>query len=99
MLLLESHRDAMKENLTWISTVKEYLEVNGMLSFFLNAFENKPPFIHKKIFQNLSYQFHQNAFETIRRDDSKLRTYAVFKNEISFKMYLSKVKIQQQGRK
>ena len=37
-----------ERNLTWISTIKDYLEVNGMLSFFLNAYENKPPFIHKK---------------------------------------------------
>ena len=37
-------------------------------------------------FINLSDQFHQNTFETIRREDSKLRTYAVFKNEIGFEI-------------
>ena len=48
MLLLASYRDATTENLMWISTIKNYLEANGMLNFFLNVYENKPPFIHKK---------------------------------------------------
>ena len=92
MLFLASYRDATTENLMWLSTIKNSLEANGMLNFFLNIYENKPPFIHKKIFQNLSDQFHQNAFETIRRDVSKLRTYAIFKNKIGFERYLSEVK-------
>ena len=54
---------------------------------FFNNYENHTLFIHKKIFptpsdqfptlsdqfQTLSDQFHQSAFETIRRDGSKLR--------------------------
>ena len=94
MLLLASYRDATTENLMWLPTLKNCLEANGMLNFFLNVYENKPPFIHKKIFQNLSDQFHQNAFETIGRDVSKLRTYAIFKNKIGFERYLSEVKKQ-----
>ena len=92
VLLMASYREAMEENLTWISTIKDSLEVNGMSGLFLNNYENKPPFIHKKIFQTLSDQFHQTAFETIRKDESKLRTYALFKNEIGFETYLRNVK-------
>ena len=43
-----------ERNLTWISTIKDYLEVNGMLSFFLNAYENKPLLYIKRTSQNLS---------------------------------------------
>ena len=76
MLLMLSYSDAMKENLQRISTIREYLGKNGMLSLFINSYENKPLFIHKKLFQTLSDTFHQNAFETINNDKSKLRTYA-----------------------
>ena len=48
--------------------------------------------IHKKIFQTLSDQFHRSAFETIRRDGSKLRTYALFRNEIGPEIYLQNMK-------
>ena len=63
-----------------------------MLSLYINSYENKPLFIHKKLFQTLSDCFHQKAFETINNDKSKLRTYAIFKNEIGFEKYLSDIK-------
>ena len=78
---MASHREAMEENLTWISTIKDPLEINGMRCLFVNNYKNHPLFIHKKIFQTLSDQFCQSAFETIGRDESKLRTYVLFKNE------------------
>ena len=65
---------------------------NGMLSLFINSYENNPFFIHKKLFQTLSDTFHQNAFETINNDKSKLRTYAIFKKDIGFEKYLSNIK-------
>ena len=34
VLLMASHREAMEENLTWISTVKDALEINGMRCLF-----------------------------------------------------------------
>ena len=67
-------------------------EKNGMLSLFINSYENKPFFIHKKLFQILSDTFHENAFETINNDKSKLRTYAIFKKDIGFEKYLSNIK-------
>ena len=90
-LLLDSYQDAMNENCLWILNIKRTLENNGMLNLFLNEVENKPLFIHKKIFQRLSDQFHQTAFESIRGDNSKLRTYSIFKTNIGFEGYLSEI--------
>ena len=42
MLLSMSYDDAMKENLQWISAIKDYLETNGMLNLFINLDENQP---------------------------------------------------------
>ena len=81
-LLQSSYNDAILENLQWISSIKELLEKKGMLSLFINSYESNPPFIHKKIYQILSDEFHQNAFENIRNEHSKLRTYSLFKTEI-----------------
>ena len=91
-LLLSSYNDAVDENLPWISNIKTLLEGKGMLNFFINSYENKPAFIHKKLFQTLSDEFHQHAFENLRREQSKLRTYALFKTEIGFEKYLSEIK-------
>lgn len=66
--------------------------MNGMLSFFINAYDDKPLFINKRIFQTLSDEFHQNAFETIKEGNSKLRTYAIFKKKIGPETYLSQIK-------
>ena len=82
-----------KENLNnWDLEVMGSLQTNGMLCFYQNTYDNKPMFIYKKAFQNLSDQFHQNAFESIKGNRSKLRTYAVFKKEIGFEKYLYDVK-------
>ena len=63
-----------------------------MLNLFINPYKNNPPFIHKKLFKTLTDNFHQNSFETINNDNSKLRTYSIFKQEIGFEKYLSNVK-------
>ena len=92
MYLNLAYTDAIKENLQWITSIKEYLETNGMLNLFINSYENKPFFVYKKLFQTLSDNFHQKAFETIKNDNSKLRTYAIFKTEIGFEKYLTEIK-------
>ena len=81
-LLLASYNDATLENLPWVSNIKDLLECKGMLNLFINIIETKPPFIHKILFQTLSDEFHQNSFENICREDSKLRSYARVKTEI-----------------
>jgi hypothetical protein len=91
-VLLASYRDAIEENLPWILDIKSTLEQNAMLNFYLKDYTNKLPFIHKKVFQRLSDIFHQNSFEVIKSETSKLRTYATFKKEIGFEKYLSAIK-------
>ena len=91
-ILLASYKDALDEGLPWTDNVKSILETNGMLSFFLNDYTEKPPFIYKKLFQRLSDAFHQNSFESIKGTSSKLRTYAIFKKTIGFEKYLSEIK-------
>ena len=91
-LLLASYRYAMEENLLWLVSVRSTLEKKGMLSFFINSYDDKPSFINKRVFQTLSDEFHQNSFESIKNDNSKLRTYAIFKNKIGYEKYLSEIK-------
>ena len=89
---MASYRDAMEGNLPWVVGIKYILENNGMLNFYLNDYTNKPPFIYKKLHQRLSDVFHQNSFEAIKSESSKLRTYAAFKKDIGIAKYLIAVR-------
>ena len=91
-LLITSYKESSIENLPWILNIRKVLEENGMLNHFLNVYyDRKPCFVNKRIFQTLCDQFHQNAFESIRKEGSKLRTYAIFKTNIGYENYLSKI--------
>ena len=90
--LLASYNDAIKENLSWISGIKGHLERNGMFGLFLNDYMDSPNFIHKKLYQTLLDEFHQNAFATIRDESSKLRTFALAKTEIGLENYLHDIR-------
>ena len=58
----------------------------------MNDYANIPAFVYKKVFQRMSDMFHQNSFENINSNSSKLRTYAIFKESIGCEKYLSDVK-------
>ena len=90
-LLYSSYNMACINNLTWITNIKNYLETNGMLCFYINVYNNKPPFIHKKVFQKLYDSFHQNAFYDINNEQAKLRTYGLLKTTIGFEKYLEQI--------
>lgn len=91
-LLIESYKESSIEKLPWILNIRKVLEENGMLNYFLNVhYDGKPCFVNKRIFQTLCDQFHQNTFEMIGKECSKLRTYAIFKNNIGYENYLSKI--------
>ena len=92
VVLQSSFKLANRENLIWISRIRDCLEKNGLLGLYLNNYDNKPPFVHSKISQSLSDQFHQNAFEKIKGEDSKLRTYSIYKDKIGFEQYLTQLK-------
>ena len=76
-ILQASYAEAHETKLPWIAGIKTYLEKNGMLEFFLNTHSDKPIFIHKKLSQRLADTFHQNSFNTIQSQESKLRTYGL----------------------
>ena len=83
-----SYDDAYKTNLPWILNIKGTLEKNGMMCFFINAFQEKPPFVFKKLFLRLSDEFHQNALGRINDNQSKLRIYNLLKQGIGKEHYL-----------
>ena len=62
-----------------------------MMCFYINSYENKPPFIHKRLFEKLSDTFHQDAFCNISNQQSKLRTYSLLKKTIGMECYLTKI--------
>ena len=90
-LLKTCYENAVGDELPWINGIRQCLEMNGMLWSYINSYENKPAFIHKKLFQRLSDSFHQDAFSTISNPQSKLRTYALLKREIGFENYLNEI--------
>ena len=91
-IICSSYLEAVNLNLPWIDRIRFQLESNGMWSFFLNQYADKPVFIYNKIYQRLSDIFHQEAFNTITSDGSKLRTYGLVKKNIGFENYLSDIK-------
>ena len=58
----------------------------------MKNYSSKCPYVFKKLFQRLCDIYHQETFEKISSERSKLRTYALFKKEIGFERYLSDVK-------
>ena len=91
-LLLASYQDAMQEDLPWISQIKSTLERNGFLSLYLDDHSDKPHFVFKKLAERLNDIFHQEAFESISNESSKLRTYSLFKKDKRFEPYLCEIK-------
>ena len=57
------------------------LEKIGLLNFYTDDHSSKPPFVFKRMFERLCDIFHQETFEKINGNRSKLRTYAIFKKE------------------
>ena len=90
-ILSASYRDAMNNSLPWIESIKTILERNGMLNLYLNDGSNQTSPIYQKVFQRLSDIFHQNSFELIRKEESKLRFYAIFKKNIGLEKYLLEI--------
>ena len=90
--LLKSHKDSVDEDLPWINNIKHILDTNGMTWAHANQYDDKLPFIHKKLFQNLTDSFHQEAFSTIQNPASKLRTYGLLKKERGTEKYLYELK-------
>ena len=81
---------SIENDLPWTTNIKNILDINGMSNFYINDnnHDNKPFFVHKRLFLRLCDQFHQNALSEINNGKSKLRTYALLKQEPGFESYL-----------
>ena len=56
-----------------------------MLNFYFDTYGKNYPFVHRKVFERLSDNFHQTAFGWISED--KLRTHTIFKTECTKLQY------------
>ena len=89
-LVIASYDNALENNLQWPLAIKTTLSRVGQLNIFLSA-ENcrKPP--SELFFQRGRDIFHQEAFSEIRKQESKLRTYAKLKTEIGLENYFHQI--------
>jgi hypothetical protein len=86
-LVSDSYCTSILENLTWSLNIKNKLSMIGLG----DSFYNKDKDSHAKATQRMADMFHQDSFSDIRRDDSKLRTYSLIKNEPGYETYLSEI--------
>ena len=87
--LIQSYANATAKNLTWAARIETTLSEIGMREQFLM----KDNSTHLKALQRLQDIFHQNAFSDIRSENSKLRTYSLFKTSPGYESYHSEVRI------
>ena len=87
--VIKSYENAILENLTWSTRIEKTLSEIGMREQFMV----KDKDTHSKAFQRLKDIFHQEAFSSIKREDSKLRTYSLFKTSSGYEPYLSDIHI------
>ena len=85
-----SAENSKNENLTWFERIKEELFSVGLGDYFMSV-KVTADRIEQIYFQRKSDIFHQNAFEKINDNSSKLRTYSLIKTEIGFENYLSEI--------
>ena len=90
-LLCLSYQDAIKHSLMCVTSIRELLNKNGMLTFFMEIPPSNKYFIHKRLYQVLVDNFHQNALCEIQRVDSKLHYYSKFKTVCGTEQYMNKV--------
>ena len=86
---MDSYKDG---ELSREASIKSALENNGMLNFYLSNCGKEHPFVYKRVFERLTDHFHNTAFEEIKLETSKLRTYAKVKTEIGIEKYLISIK-------
>ena len=80
--------NALKLKLPWPIRIKNSLSINGLQNLYNNTGLVQA---HKIYFSRIVDIFHQNAFADIRREGSKLRTYAHIKTDIGKELYLKKI--------
>ena len=86
-LLNISYINSLRENLPWPKRIKTCLSTNGLGNLFNSSSQLH---VNKIYFTRVVDIFHQNAFADNRRENSKLRTYALIKTDIGREKYLEK---------
>ena len=89
ILVQTSYSNSLEKRLLWTDKIKSCLSINGMQNLFGN---NSQVEVHKVYFTRIVDIFHQNSFADIRREDSKLRTYALIKTDTGIERYLNHIK-------
>ena len=87
-LVTLSYKNAEQNSLECGTKVKSCLEQNGMLSSYTRAPQHPCLNTHTKLYKRLSDVFYQSAFESINKQDSKLRTYSLIKASVEIENYL-----------
>lgn len=81
-IVLKSHKLSNENNLTWPVAVKDCLNRIGIGS------NTNTPGIHIAAFTRMKDIFHQESFSEIKKEESKLRTYAKLKTIIGMEKYI-----------
>ena len=90
-ILKEAYAFAVEENLSWPQNVNSIVSQIGLRQSFIDIDID----LHLQSFQRLSDIFHQQAFEDMKRVDSKLRTYCKLKLEPGFEKYLDEIPVKE----
>ena len=91
-ILKSSHTIGIANNLPWITNIKSILQSHNIDVINISQSRTrKYPFIHKIVHRIQCEKFHQQAFETIKNPEKKLRTYGLFKTEIGCEKYLQEI--------
>ena len=86
-ILYESYQYSCEKSLSWTENMKAMLSENGLME----SFDTRDPETHLNIFRRLTDIFHQTTLENIKKEDCKLRTYALFKTYPGFEKYLDEI--------
>ena len=85
-MVTKSYEFAVQENLNWPNLTRNKLAEIGMMQSFEGG-----NVIHEKAFLRMKDIFHQEAFATINKESSKLRSYKLIKDKIGLETYLTTV--------
>ena len=89
LIVIASVNNAEKEELEWITRIKNCLSENG---FGYTHIDNNPLGAHKKLYTRLVDICQQTALSNIANPGSKLRTYCLIKNGIGIEKYLTNIR-------
>ena len=89
-IITKSYDHALSENLNWPSEVKKTISNIGMMESFI--YPGRDHNIHAKALHRMCDIFHQEAFENLKKEDSKLRAYNHMKSKIGLAPYFYEIK-------